>query len=474
MFRWGRAKRRAWRRRSRYEQVEAATRWTLLATPWIFGVSGLPQIFVALADETSARWLALLVVLLGFTQCALSMGGFRQGVNNYLNVGPAPVRRLLVMAAAFALSVGALLVLVARGQVGPGPSVALTLFGALPALTGTYGLCVPVRRASATVTVGATVLTGAFALAGMSLGSLLATWFVTVATGLLGIYTPRSSTWYLAVMRELDQARTVQSRLAVAEERLRFSRDLHDVMGRNLSVIALKSELAVQLARRDTETAVEQMEEVQRLARESQTEVRAVVRGYREAGLHTELAGARGVLRAAGVDCRIEDGAPELPAEAQSVLGWVVREGATNILRHAEATRCTVRVSSTGLGREGASAVLVMENDGVCDSPARPTKGGSGLAGLRERLAALGGTLTAEPAADSDGAVSLFRLHAEVPLRAGPGPEPEPDAGEGGGAGTGTDSGAAADGGADAAPRTAAVTGRTANTGTAADSGARD
>ena len=84
---------------------------------------------------------------------------------------------------------------------------------------------------------------------------------------------------------EAERAREVETRLAVAEERLRFGRDLHDVLGRNLSVISLKSELAVQLARRGRPEAVEQMIEVQRIAQESQREVRAVVRGYREADL---------------------------------------------------------------------------------------------------------------------------------------------------------------------------------------------
>nr|WP_277608066.1 histidine kinase [Streptomyces boncukensis] len=227
-------------------------------------------------------------------------------------------------------------------------------------------------------------------------------------SALVGVFSPRSSAWYIAVLRELEEARETQARLAVAEERLRFGRDLHDVMGRNLSVIALKSELAVQLARRDpagTDGAVDQMEEVQRLARESQTEVRDVVRGYREAGLTTELAGARGVLRAAGVDCRIEGDGEALSDDVQSALGWVVREGATNVLRHADATRCTVRLDVAP-----RSAVLLVENDGA--APGAPRRGGgSGLPGLRERLAALDGTLTTERPQEG-----VFRLRATVPL----------------------------------------------------------
>lgn len=133
---------------------------------------------------------------------------------------------------------------------------------------------------------------------GYAVGVLLTNAFLSLAYGFSG--------WLLTTVHELDRARELQAQLAVAEERLRFGRDLHDVMGRNLAVIALKSELAVQLARRERPEAVDQMIEVQRIARESQREVRDVVRGYREADLAVELEGARGVLSAAGMDCRVE------------------------------------------------------------------------------------------------------------------------------------------------------------------------
>ncbi|MFI5805745.1 sensor histidine kinase [Streptomyces sp. NPDC051561] len=212
----------------------------------------------------------------------------------------------------------------------------------------------------------------------------------------------------MAMIWELDRARDTESRLAVAEERLRFGRDLHDVMGRNLAVIALKSELAVQLAQRGRPEAAAQMAEVQRIARDSQREVRAVVRGYREADLRNEIEGARGVLAAAGISCVVEDGlAADLPDGVQSALGWVVREATTNVLRHGNPKSCTLRLSS-----DGARAVLVVENDGAGSSPPVGPSG-SGLAGLRERLALVGGSLVA-------GAVEngLFRVRAEIPLAA--------------------------------------------------------
>ncbi|MFH8472014.1 sensor histidine kinase [Streptomyces sp. NPDC018000] len=186
---------------------------------------------------------------------------------------------------------------------------------------------------------------------------------------------------------------------------LRFGRDMHDVLGRNLAVIALKSELAVELAQRGKPAAVDQMVEVMRIARASQQEVRDVVRGYREADPSTELVGARSVLRAAGIECSVEghDGGP-LPAPVQSALGWVVREAATNVLRHGDPRHCTIRL------RASADAVVLdVENDGAPRAVAGP--GGSGLAGLRERLHALDGSLGAGPAGNG-----LFRLTATIPL----------------------------------------------------------
>ncbi len=217
-------------------------------------------------------------------------------------------------------------------------------------------------------------------------------------------FTARASMWVLAVMWELREARDVQARLAVAEERLRFGRDLHDVLGRNLAVIALKSELAVQLARRERPEAVDQMTEVQRIAQESQREVRDVVRGYREADLRVELEGARGVLAAAGIACTVTAGDTVLPGDVQSALGWVVREATTNVLRHGDARRCTIAVDTAD-----DSVVLVVENDGA-GAPVSAAPG-SGLTGLRERLSAVAGALEAGPV---DG--GRFRLTARVPL----------------------------------------------------------
>ncbi|GAA3976375.1 hypothetical protein GCM10023085_68440 [Actinomadura viridis] len=203
--------------------------------------------------------------------------------------------------------------------------------------------------------------------------------------------------------QEADAAREAQARLAVAEERLRFSRDLHDLLGHSLSLIAVKSELAMRMSETDPARAREEMADVRRAAREALREVRTAVRGYRAVELDAELAGVRAVLEAAGVRC--EAGAPPegLPPEVRAVLAWVIREGATNVIKHSEARHCGITIAAYG-----GSVVLEMSNDGVRAARRDP---GSGLAGLAERVEVLGGTLTS----GSRGR-DRFLLRAVVPL----------------------------------------------------------
>lgn len=236
-----------------------------------------------------------------------------------------------------------------------------------------------------------------------------------------GGVTYRISVWMLGAVWETERSRETESRLAVAEERLRIARDLHDVLGRNLSVIALKAELSAELARRGLDEAAGEMMEVHGIAHDSLREVREVVRGFRQADLPAELAGARSVLRSAGVDSRIIGDGTDVPSHVQEALAWVVREGTTNVLRHSDATECVITVH----GAEGTTAseqwaTVTMENDNARSGAGQPPeRGGSGLAGLRERIESLGGSLSAEPAAGG-----RFRLTATVPFDGGAGAAP--------------------------------------------------
>jgi len=224
----------------------------------------------------------------------------------------------------------------------------------------------------------------------MGLSYLIVVGFLVVAD--------RLAEWMLVLVWELDAARTVQARLSVAEERLRFARDFHDVLGRNLTLIAVTSDLAAGLARRGDPDAVDKMLQVRSLAHESAREVREVVTGYRTADLDTELTGARSVLRAAGITTRIIGDSTCVPADAQTALAWVLREATTNVIRHSNATTCTIELDIHPRAETGATdtAVLQIRNDGS-PPPGLGHAPGHGLAGLRERMTALGGQLAAGP-----------------------------------------------------------------------------
>lgn len=206
-------------------------------------------------------------------------------------------------------------------------------------------------------------------------------------------------TWLWAIIVEIDRARHTAAELAVAKERLRFAAELHDVQGHHLQAIALKAELAERLVGVDDAAARANAAEVGDLARKALGETRAVVHGYRRTGLAGEITNAVDVLRAAGVDARVDGDPQRVPPALQALFGALVREGTTNILRHSAATDCVLAVSADG-GRIAAS----LTNDGVRTSvgvrpdddarPDRTASGGSGLDSLRERFAAVGGFVT--------------------------------------------------------------------------------
>ncbi|MDT0445104.1 sensor histidine kinase [Streptomyces johnsoniae] len=362
-------------------------------------------VLVRVADESDAAALAAVSTVVG-GQLLLSLVLIRTALRYYLGGQDRPDRLLVAYYAATAATlIAPVLAEAAGGMPEEGRAIAIyqAVYCAGPAV-----LAWPLRRAAAVCAVpAATCAIGAVALDAPLLGGLVIGVATAGGAAVCGAAF-RTSAWTLKVVDRLDAARETEARLAVAEERLRFGRDLHDVLGRNLSVIALKSELAAQLLQRDKGAALDEMAEVQRIARDSQREIREVVRGYRRADLHAELVGARGVLQAAGIVCRIEDRHGErLPEPVQSALGWVVREGTTNVLRHADAGRCTVRLRRLANGE----AVLEMENDGVLAEGVQDSQGGGmGLAGLRERVAALGGSLSTER-----GAGGTFLLTARVP-----------------------------------------------------------
>ncbi|MGZ4196832.1 MAG: sensor histidine kinase [Solirubrobacteraceae bacterium] len=209
--------------------------------------------------------------------------------------------------------------------------------------------------------------------------------------------------------RELHAARAELARLAVADERARFARDLHDLLGHSLSVIALKAELAGRLMREKPSEAAGHVADIEQVARGALTEVREAVSGYRRPTLDDEIAGAKMALAAAGIEAQVERPTVTFDPAIEAVLAWTVREGATNVIRHSGAEHCSVKVSA-GLGEAG---VEVVDDGHGCADVAANGHDGHGLEGLRERVARLQGEIEA-------GAVAAggYRLAVRVPVTA--------------------------------------------------------
>ena len=237
---------------------------------------------------------------------------------------------------------------------------------------------------------------GVLAGSAVAVAALLAWWeripiasVTTFAIALLSVTTTLWLQWWnFDVARRLERSRRVAAELAVAEERLRFAAELHDIQGHHLQVIALKSELAVRLSPARPDDATDQMRQVQSLAIEALSDTRAVVAGYRRVSLRTEITNATRVLTAAGIHARANLPDTEFTERSDSdhLLGLLVREATTNILRHAHA-----RYAHFELTRTADSVDIRIGNDGV-PSPA-PGADGTGLTALRERFDAADGTL---------------------------------------------------------------------------------
>jgi two-component system, NarL family, sensor histidine kinase DesK len=428
-------RRLVWRpgKRSDVAGMDLYTRWTLLFILWLAVAITVAFSLVEPVRAVASPLVIGVAIAGAVVQGALCGPLLKQALIEWirregLGVDPGTAsrdaawrRRAGAAGAVTTLTVAAVLTLMVQTGLRANPTAWVMPASAMGPLLSVYALVERrIDRVALTTGVYLLVVAGAVALVdphwAITLKTVLPLTWILVCL----VFVMRCSAWQLTSVWRLHDAKEVQSRLAVAEERLRFGRDLHDVLGRNLAVIALKSELAVELAQRGRPEATEQMVEVQRIAQQAQRDVKDVVRGYRRPDLAVELAGARGVLEAAGITCRMRvDEGSTMPLEVQSALAWVVREGTTNVLRHGDARHCTLRLTRSAEGE----AVLTVENDGAPEATgcggqrsgtggeALPGSGGSGIVGLRERLKALNGALEAGPLDEG-----RFRLTARIPL----------------------------------------------------------
>lgn len=240
------------------------------------------------------------------------------------------------------------------------------------------------------------------------LGGLAAGWgwgvvsWLTITTVLSGMGTFVVHR-LAATVGELARTRQQLAEAAVSAERMRFSRDLHDLLGHTLSVIVVKAEAVRRLAEADPTAAAAHGAEIETLGRSALTEVRQAVAGYREGSLQDEVSRAAAALRAGGIDPDVGHVPPGLDPGAERLLAWVVREASTNVLRHSDARTCRIQVDRTV---DRARVTVADDGRGAPGS----LRSGTGLIGLRERLAGRGGTVIVQHRPDG------FTVIADVPV----------------------------------------------------------
>jgi two-component system, NarL family, sensor histidine kinase DesK len=227
-------------------------------------------------------------------------------------------------------------------------------------------------------------------------------WGTGLTTLLAGLLTYAFSR-LAVVIAELHRSRAELARSAVTAERLRFSRDLHDLLGHTLSVMVVKAQAARRAATSDPAETERHTADIETIGRQALAEVRQAVQGYRRTNLVDEVAGCAEALRASGIHTRVDLRHEPMSEQQEELLTWVVREGATNVLRHAREAQ---NVSITTLSGVGGVTIRI-QDDG--SGTLRPDPTGAGLAGLGERLRGSGGTL--QTSRDQGG----FRLDVFVP-----------------------------------------------------------
>ncbi len=277
--------------------------------------------------------------------------------------------------------------------------------GAATLLLGAASIVLGVAFAPSNPGASACFILAACAIAGTRIGNraraLLASYVLGVAAyasfvglspsfwipTILGAGTAGAATLAFVELQEIAErertARDNADRAAREGERERISRDLHDILGHTLSVVALKCELASHLLRTDRERAESEISDVARVARETLSELRLAIAGFRAANAAEEVRRACGLLETAGIRAKAEIGSIDLTAEQQAAVALAVREAVTNVLRHAtKARECTMRLTQSD-----GNCSFEIRDDGQGGLAAE----GFGLSGMRERMQALGG-----------------------------------------------------------------------------------
>jgi two-component system sensor histidine kinase DesK len=373
----------------RYTVQWRARRWSYFAAPWLIYL-GYPLHELWRDGSPAAR-------VLGTVQLVAFVGGYLFLVPRALTIPGYRARYGLVLGL-------------------------LVLAGLLTVLVGVEGLTTLVYVASAGIVLlpPRVSMPGAVLLAAVStlLPAAVPGWHSRPqwTAGLSVLGAAFIGFGFITLIRNnaaLRAAREEVARLAAEQERLRIARDMHDLLGHTLTTVTVKAQLARRLLYRDPGRAESELVDVERLARQSLADVRAVVAGYREVSLAVELATAKEVLTAAGITAALPHAVDGVPAELRELFGWAVREGVTNAVRHSRASQVRISVA------ERAVEVVDDGPGAPAEQASPPVDGrpGTGLPGLAERAARLGGRVEAGPLAGRG-----YRLRVEVPPRPLPAP----------------------------------------------------
>lgn len=237
-------------------------------------------------------------------------------------------------------------------------------------------------------------------------------WYGAVLVAFTFAFSTFGTIWLWDISREAVAGQRASAQLAVTQERLRFARDMHDLLGHSLSALAVKAQLAGRLVDRAPDRAVTEMAEVQGLAGQALQQMRSAVSGDREADLEGEVAAVGAVLESGGTRTVVTglEGL-ELPPKAAGLAAWVVREGGTNVMRHSDAEECQISFRLTRDGANVSRGLVVEVHNDTAKDEAVGGSDGNGLAGLSERVALAGGSLSRARTRDGG-----FLLRAVIPF----------------------------------------------------------
>jgi two-component system sensor histidine kinase DesK len=319
--------------------------------------------------RSTAGWIGLLA-LFAFVACYLAVFSWIRSRRHQLQIEVPRERAALVLLVLLGLVA---VISAAVGQSGMAGLVYVAVVGVM-VLPNRGALALTVALA-ASVEVTARLVRGWHDEAGLTFA------ICTAAFAMWGVQQ------LMTRNLELLRAREENARLVVDEERNRFARDLHDILGHSLTVITVKAELANRLLDVDPDRSRAELADLERLSRDALADVRRAVDGYREITLPGELARAREALAAADIEAEIPHAAEQVPSHLRDLFAWAVREGVTNVIRHSRAAHCVVTL---------APDAVTVRDDGA--GPRADIAPGQGLAGLRERAAAAGATVVARPA----------------------------------------------------------------------------